>query len=482
MIGMAPTADQARVGRFGVLLSGLIASLYVAHLATAILSNQVLFLDGVHYFLTILQYGHPRFHESARVLGNIVTQSPVAFGVLLGLRGFTILGWLLGIGVYLPAPLSLLVCAWSLGPRRWHLMAFPLLSQFAFAMSSSFIIVGEHHLMHSLFWAILFMVLFREQWGWREISLMTCLAIPALRTYPSMLFLGPILAGACVWRARRRTVGSGAKWSWGGLAGWFSWGTAIALGEILHPRDPANWTSFRQSLGALTRLRPGEAHLTLFLSLACCALVVLLAIPSSLVSRLFPVLLGILALCGVAVLAAVLHDSDNLAVLQHYPARIFDSVGPVGLALALIGVQAGLVPLPEGFWRRCFAVIAVLAVVQIGWHLAATRAWVLTMAAAREELQTRSGFVPFSKLAAERPALGRGIWRDMAWAVPEMSIVLAGNGPVRAVIGAPWEGWQPFDPIRIEQLPNLARFGVSYEPYARALAGSLREPSSSQAH
>jgi hypothetical protein len=62
----------------------------------------------------------------------------------------------------------------------------------------------------------------------------------------------------------------------------------------------------------------------------------------------------------------------------------------------------------------------------------------------------------------------------MAWAVPEMSIVLAGNGPVRAIVGPPWDGWQPFDPTRVEELPRLARFGVSYGPYARALAEVAR--------
>src|SRR5262249_37511887 len=112
---------------------------------------------------------------------------------------------------------------------------------------------------------------------------------------------------------------------------------------------------------------------------------------------------------------------------------------------------------------------------QITWQLAATWRWSSWLGQFQTQLATRQGFVPWDMAFA---ATGRPTAAEIAatsWTFPDISIVLAPAGQVRAIVGNPDpEGWQPFNPRRPEELPRLP--GVDYGLSLAALAKSAGRP------
>jgi hypothetical protein len=452
-------------------VAGALALAWAVHLVAAIATDEVLFRDGVHYLLSVMRVQAPRLWDPARSLANLATQLPVVLAIRLGVRDIGWLAHLLGAGLFLPELLSMAVCFWCVRGRRTEMMLFPLLSQWAFAASSSFTVVGESHLMHSLFWVLLFLILFKRPWGWRSAALTLVLAGLTLRTYQSMVAVGPVLTLAALMRAREERAERGGSWPWIALSCWFVAGASLAAFYIAHPPDPASLVSFRGSLAALADVSRGHAHLTLVFSLVSVGwIATLAAVPVS--ATAFRVVSTVLAATGAVIVIAVGSDPELLAVGTHYPARVFTALAPAVLGCVVIAISSDRLTLRPESWPRSFAIVALLATVQLGWHLAATAQWWRTTTTLRDELAVRAGFVPFALLARERPELTTGMLREMDWAVPSFSIALAERGEVRAIVGAPRPGWQPFDPTLPATLPQLLRYGISYERYARALAAA----------
>ena len=98
--------------------------------------------------------------------------------------------------------------------RRWY-MLFPLLSFFAGTMNVEAYLATDSHFIVSLYWPVLFILLFGEELtGWTLVLLLG-LSIPMVVSYESMMFFGVILAGVCIWRRRRspqHKSSSGRRW------------------------------------------------------------------------------------------------------------------------------------------------------------------------------------------------------------------------------------------------------------------------------
>jgi hypothetical protein len=91
------------------------------------------------------------------------------------------------------------------------------------------------------------------------------------------------------------------------------------------------------------------------------------------------------------------------------------------------------------------------------------------------EVATREGLVPFDESRLSSPSIdGRPIGTmNWDWTMPTVSVLLAPEGDVRALIDNPPKGyWQPFSPSDREQLPNLARYGIHFDHYLAAIGRS----------
>ena len=120
-------------------------------------------------------------------------------------------------------------------------------------------------------------------------------------------------------------------------------------------------------------------------------------------------------------------------------------------------------------------VLCILAVFQTAWHWLATKQWSGYLALFATELKEHKGFVDFEdtllrEQCIDRQSIGNMNW---GWTTPAMSIVLSEHGNVQTLISIPRNGgWQPFDPLRVDELPDLSPYGISYSQYLEILPGN----------
>jgi hypothetical protein len=286
-----------------------------------------------------------------------------------------------------------------------------------------------------------------------------------------MVFFGPVLLGVTVWRARERYRAGdvGAMGVLLALGIWFCVGIVIAAWFIIHPRAAPNFQSFLQA----TRFyldRGGNVHWLGLLSLLA-----LVVVAGSLAARRWPTSIGRVILvvfavaCGVAALAPALWPS-SFAPDLHPRARILNAYLPPLLGLGFL--LACRKSLSAERLRYAFAVVAILASAQLVWHAIGAKYYADYLDTFRREVATREGLVPFEQsVLSQNFVAGRPVAAmNITWTMPAMSVLLAPHGRVQAMIRNPDpEKWQPFRPEHPEKLPDLSRYGITFDAYAAAL-------------
>jgi hypothetical protein len=184
------------------------------------------------------------------------------------------------------------------------------------------------------------------------------------------------------------------------------------------------------------------------------------------------ILLSLMALAAIsAVLSPLISDGALSAKLQ-FDAR---SYGPILIPI-MVAVLA-LASLRREPMRRYLMspfvarVLLILALGQIGWHLIASSEWRSYIRDFQDILEGNRGLVSYERALATLPPHARWRFENMSWVwtVPTMSVLLARDGKVSAIIANPISGegsWQPFEPDRIGgDLLKSARFDFSgYRP------------------
>jgi len=223
----------------------VLLALCVLHTTTAVVSRQFLFADGSWYLSWILEHEDFRL-DRYRSFAEVLTQFPAVLWIRLGGRHLAPIELLLGSGLYFHYVMTLLLCLLT-ARNNSELMLFPLASFFAVSANSTFFIVSESHVLASLFWPLVFLMLLRPPWRILGPVAVTALAIPTLRAYQSMVFLGPILFGSTCWRARQARFGW-KRLGWLILATYFVGGTWIAIRGTMNPSSPDNLAAFHDSV------------------------------------------------------------------------------------------------------------------------------------------------------------------------------------------------------------------------------------------
>jgi hypothetical protein len=444
----------------------------LAFIAWAVIAQRGLIADGAGYLVPILTRHAVFSAHVSRWSANLLTQWPILLALQAGVQDLTALSWLYGLGLYYLAPATLLAAWLLLPPTRKALILLPLITVAFGWMAGCYAAISQSLVIALWFWPAAFALGLGRPDRAGSIAAMIVFVLPMLLMHEAMGFLGPILLAIVIHRAqgpmRRRT-----RALWIALALWLVTASAIGLYFSLFPEFPAHRRDF---IGSITRFRflhdgwsrPNPPVVVALVS-AGLLLGCLLA-PDRLRSlRLFwgaPYVL----LLVVAGFSPLLFPSHFAPELQS-AARSWVVGVPAASVLALVAARTAGLHLAPGARPMLFGIVALAMTAQITWQLAATWRWSGLIAQFQTQLATRQGFVPWDTAFA---GTGRPTAAEIAatsWTFPDISIVLAPAGQVRAIVGNPDpEGWQPFNPRRPEELPRIP--GVDYGPYLAALAAS----------
>ncbi len=404
------------IALFGLACAPLVQDLAVEKFFSA---------DGAAYFQWVLERGGFTDFAWARNHAVFFVQWPVVFALRAGVTDWRILEGLFAAGLLLPHVAGFAVCvAARRGLSKWPL-AFPVASLLAITIPADYLLVGEHHVLVGLAWAILFLALRPAALtGW-ELTVAAGLLVIISRSYESAVVVAPVLAGAFLLRARDAEE---PAWARTALVALCLAAAAMAAYSILVPRDPGNRSAFLQSIVAPAR-RPQVVLGAAFL------------VPFVLALRRAPGSLAWLAAGLVAVAGIVAFESGSTR-----PVWAGDSFASRTLSMTLLPpllVAAAWLTRRDtrvSFTATHFLAFVVFTAVVVAVSVAENRQWIEFRSAFKTVLATRTGVVPIESTPLARHPAG---W---PWNNAILSYLWSGEH-VRAVVLNPSDTtWEPFDP------------------------------------
>jgi len=402
----------------------------------------------------------------ARIFTILWEQTPLVLATHLRVHSLHALSLIFGFSLYSHALLSLYIC-YRYASRRWY-MLFPLLSFFAGTMNVEAYLATDSHFMVSLYWPVLFILLFGEELtGW-TLVLVLGLSIPMVLSYESMLFFGMVLAAVCAWRWKRS---SQHRTLLAGLAAWYLVGAALAAASVIWPFDPSNRQGFMRGLAILLNSQHLAAQVSLTV-LLCCGL--LLAVPSRLAgAQKFIAAVGLGSICylGIEVLVGRAPSGLNFEV----SARVLNLLLPLAATCLLVAVLAGWFKPSRNTIARFAILVGALGLAQAYWNFGAIMRWQGMLATLRYELLLHQGPVAFDDSVLSQQ-VGDLRLRDLhaGWPLLPLSLFEAGRGQIRSIIVPEAGTYWPFDPFDPATLPDLSRYRVYYDSYRETLRRNWR--------
>lgn len=466
-VKVARAWDPQKIGT-AVIYASLVAVLLER--VTAVASDLQLWGDGSwflikiassrSYYLWIADWKRELFHS--RLFTILAEQTPTVIATHLPIHSLHVLSLIFGITLYSHALVSLYLC-YRYAPQRWH-MLFPLLSFFAGTMNVEAYLATDSHFVVSLYWPLLFILLFGKELRRGTLVLLIALSIPTILSYESMMFFGVILAGVCMWRWRRNRQERALMTM---LAAWYLAGAGLAVAAAIWPFDPTNRAGFIHAIVSLLHSSHVAAKISLLVLLCC---VVLLALPKPLVIiHRLAMAVGMLGIFYLFVEVLVGRTPSSLEV--ELPARVLNLLLPLAATALLFLVLAGWSK-PEARAIGLAAIlIGSLGCAQVFWNLAAISRWQGMLATLRYELTLHEGPVPFKDSIMSRQQLGPLQLRDLHahWPLLPLSLYEAGRGQIQSIILPEPSAYFPFDPYAPDMIPDLSRYGVYSDAYRTTL-------------
>ena len=458
----------------GVMLGVAIVAVLVERF-TAVASDLQLWGDGVWVFVEIVSRRSYYFWVGdwktrifqSRLFTILVEQTPTVIATHLRIHSLHLLSVVYGVTLYSHALLSLYLC-YRYARRRWYIL-FPLLSFFAGPMNVETYLSTDSHLLVSLYWPVLFILLFREELAGWTLLLLLALSVPMLIAYESMLFFGLILAGICVWRLRqfpRQRALTAA------LAVWYVMGAAIAVVSILRPFDSSNRNGFLGSLQYLLHSphMPGKISLLVLV----CGMVVLAAPDRLAVLRKIATVIGLAAVAYLCF--AVLLGNTPASLDGEVAARVLNLLAPLVATALLLLVVAGYLSPDRKTIGLAALLVGALGFGQAVWNLAAIGEWQGYLATMRYDLLSHEGVVPYEQSVLSQLQFGPLALQhlNMDWSLLPLSLYETSRGEVRSIIAPETRSWFPFDPYDPRDLPDLSRYRIYYNSYKQTMERNWR--------
>ena len=408
-----------------------------------------LFVDGSAFLVQIARREWFFDFYAPRLYAMVVGQAPIMTAVFLGMDDLHLLARLLSLGLF-ALPTALYTLALARAKDDPVLLAAVIAAIGVVFMTTSFFIVGEYNTAY----AIAIVVVVRLVTA-RELTLLDGLFLAvvsglAIRTYESLIYLGPLLSAIVVhtlWRIRERPWLPTALYLLS-IAG-FLGGMLVAIRSIVKPYSVEHLDETIETAANFWQ------NIQFDFVVAAVLVVVVWAIvrPDDLLSRR-PYRWAIACLAILA-LTPLLALSDGLVrplAKSQYVAR--QAAGLVIITIVLFIWSYGALAVdrlpafrvlrqPEAARRFLgFAVLVALAIVPSDIYL--TRNWANYLDVVRDEVRAQGGVIPY-----ETSALSRHPYDLLveAWILPSQSLAMRakrGDG----IIAPPrdFKAWQPFPP------------------------------------
>ena len=161
-----------------------------------------LFWDGSSFLVNLLDHGH--FHDfyAARAHVDWVTQAPVLLLAEWGVRDTRMLAMAYSAALF-GLPTAFYHFALVRVSRDPVLLAAVLAIVAAVYLPTSFFIVGEYNVAFACITAAMAVALTTDGSSRRDAALLLAFGLLCLRSYEATIYLGPLLAAAILWSARR---------------------------------------------------------------------------------------------------------------------------------------------------------------------------------------------------------------------------------------------------------------------------------------
>jgi hypothetical protein len=457
-----------------LLLLTLSAGFYASYVWLAIATQRHLFGDGAWFFVKMLSENHIAIWNVAgwhdvfvgRYGAFAYQEYPTLLASRLGIRDLRELSVVYGLTLFAFKPLGLLLCYHFARDKRC--IIFPIITLFAITINSEGYLVTETHLMSALFWAALFGLLYCPRFkGW-DLAAMVVVSAPLLLCYESMALYGVVLIGGCIYRSIAVSESSGDKWLTIGFGLWYAMGTIFGVLALAFPRSPTQLGAFLDSVLFVFRNDHIGARASCIVMLLF-ALLILIPSRSNWVSNSIA---AISIVCSLAIPVYILRHPGRTSFDSHILARTMNASMPLGVAAFFLATHLDWIRINIEKYKRLFVMAAALGICQSCWHLIATVQWAQMLTLLRAEVRTHSGVVPFEGSLLSQWTVDGAPVRNLHadWPLMPMSIIFADHGNVRTLLLPPIGKFQPFNPFSPDTLPDLTRYGVTYQPYIATLS------------
>ena len=418
-----------------------------------------MFVDGSAFLIQIVRREWFFDFYPPRLYAMIVGQLPIMTAVTLGMTDLHWLGRLLSLGLF-SLPTFVYTLALTRAKRDPVLLAVVITAIALVFMTTSFFIVGEYNTLYALTLLVAVQLATADRLRLGESLFLAAIAAFAMRTYETMIYLGPLLAAMTLWRVWRvpqrpvipvllHVLAAGCF-----LNGWW-----IAFDSVvIHPWSTAHLDETWEQAKFFWQNMQFDWALGATLTIAIWALVR----PEDLrIAK--PYRWAALMLVGLA-LSPLLALSDTLIrplAKSQYVARTVSGliIATMMVFIWLYGSQAlpnwrvrTALQTPE-VRRRLLAFVTLMPFAMLPSDLFLTSTWVSYLNAMRVTVVSRPGLIPYEETPmAHLP----DFLLVENWALSTQSLALRsrqGDG----IILPPkdFKDWVPFPP---SQPPNIGRF------------------------
>jgi hypothetical protein len=418
-----------------------------------------LFVDGSAALVFMMHNrGYALVYDSRQTL-IAVTQTPAAIALAMGTTDSHLLARLLSVGLFFVPTAYYHASLWRarLDPA---LLGAVLLTIAVVFLPTSFFIMGEYNtiLAAVLFVAVMLATADRPTIGDGVLLIATALVL--LRSYETMLVLGPLAAGLIAWRLNRSGRRDIASLLYGLAAALFVAAAGFSLQSMLGPHAPGH---LRETLTGAAMF---WTNLQFVLPLAALLVVALtgLVAPRSLESArpyLVPGLL--LVLVAMSPLLWLGDGALRPYAKGHYHSRMAASMVTAAAAITILlyALRPAWAPKAlqvlarpaNGRRLMLFGLAGLLAALPADIQL--TELWRRSIAVFQATIAARPGLIP-----VEETPFGRDPYKFLIehWALSSQSLALR-RGPGDGVIVPPpgFAYWQFIDPAK-PWITNIDRF------------------------
>ena len=449
MSELSHQAGIARVFWIAIALAGIAAAL-------AVITARDLVYDGSYYLLGIAAHGKFQLYEPARRTIEFLQQCFAVAGEHLGIRSLWALGQLFSLGCS-GWPVALTSICWFVLPAEQKSWIVCPLANLVFAIpTASFIGVSETIIASCVLWVTFFLVAFRLGSPWGALACVLSAAACVFSHESGVIFLGLIAALAA---RRLKTTRGVTRPATLAVIALSAGGAFYMLRWIFIPRSAIERGDFLTSLMGGFLGSPFAPNIPALASIAA-GLAILVALTAP--KRIGVAAAWISIAIFVCALIVLLFLPDQTIV----PSRFFAARGlPLAVSTAL---AAGFLLLgkrntsPERFATTpVLAIVLGLAAFQFPAQIILTEQWASYARDLSGLVASRSGGISHADAIQALDSGGTRLRRELleSWSVEPLSVMLAPQGHVRAVVlAAPWARWAPYrldEPATLPRTPEL---------------------------